>query len=145
MSFNIYQFSSFAELLQYIDSKIGRIEASLGQLQQRYNYIKSRAEKIQRLEKVIEELVGEKISLLNEIDFMGLKVVINARAIDELNVLEETIMSQQDLLNALKRIREVIQKLNDSLASTSGLEGIAILVQTMNDVPIRILLKESEQ
>lgn len=145
MSFNIYQFSSFAELLQYIDAKIGSIESTLSQLQQRYNYIKSRAEKIQRLEKVIEELVGEKISLLNEIDFMGLKVVINARAIDELNVLEETIMSQQDLLNALKRIREVIQKLNDSLTSTSGLEGIMIMVQTMNDIPIRILLKESEQ
>ncbi|RKX84312.1 MAG: hypothetical protein DRP57_06155 [Spirochaetes bacterium] len=145
MSFNIYQFSSFAELLQYIDAKIGSIESALSQLQQRYNYIKSRAEKIQRLEKVIEELVGEKISLLNEIDFMGLKVVINARAIDELNVLEETIMSQQDLLNALKRIREVIQKLNDSLTSTSGLEGITIMVQTMNDIPIRILLKESEQ
>ncbi len=145
MSFNIYQFSSFAELLQYIDAKIGSIESTLSQLQQRYNYIKSRAEKIQRLEKVIEELVGEKISLLNEIDFMGLKVVINARAIDELNVLEETIMSQQDLLNALKRIREVIQKLNDSLTSTSGLEGITIMVQTMNDIPIRILLKESEQ
>lgn len=145
MSFNIYQFSSFAELLQYIDAKIGSIESTLSQLQQRYSYIKSRAEKIQRLEKVIEELVGEKISLLNEIDFMGLKVVINARAIDELNVLEETIMSQQDLLNALRRIREVIQKLNDSLASTSGLEGITIMVQTMNDIPIRILLKESEQ
>lgn len=96
------------------------------------------------LERVLEDLLGEKLSSLNEIDYMGLKVVINARAVDELNVLEETIESQKESLEALTRIREILYKLNSSLSSEDKLSGITILVQTLNEIPVRILLKETE-
>ncbi len=145
MSSNVYYFSSFSELLNYIDGEIRTLEDNLGSLKQRYEVVKSRAEKLRKLEKALEELVGEKISTLNEVDFMGLRVVINARAIDELKVLEEAIASQEDTLSALRRVRDVLKKLHDSLESSVGTGGLTIIVQTKFNIPVRILLRESEE
>ena len=83
------------------------------------------------------------MSALNEIDFMGLKVVVSARAVDELKVLEETIISLRDILSALQRVKDVINKLSSALG-TSNEGDFIILVQTLNNIPVRILLKESE-
>ncbi|MGC9107593.1 MAG: hypothetical protein ACP5IE_05320, partial [Infirmifilum sp.] len=70
--------------------------------------------------------------------------VVNARAVDELNVLEETIESQKESLEALLRIRDILYKLNSSLSSEEKLSGITILVQTLNEIPVKLLLKETE-
>ncbi|AKG38855.1 MAG: hypothetical protein ACP5II_04770 [Infirmifilum sp.] len=144
MSYNIYQFNGFDELLRYIEAQIGTLQDTLQQLEQRYESVKVRAERMKALERVLEDLIGEKLSSLNEIDFMGLKVVVNARAVDELNVLEETIESQKESLEALLRIRDILYKLNSSLSSEEKLSGITILVQTLNEIPVKLLLKETE-
>lgn len=146
MSYNVYQFRSFKDLMKFLDSEIARLSNQYEGLNQRYQVLRTRAERIRRLEKALEELVGEKVGTLNEIDFMGLKVVISARAIDELNVLEETLTSARDMLSALRRVREVINKLASALAGTqaTGEEEITIIVQTLNNIPVRILLKETE-
>jgi len=144
VSYNIYQFNSFEDLLKYVEAQIASIQDTLQQLEQRYEVVRVRAERMKALERVLEDLLGEKLSSLNEIDYMGLKVVVNARAVDELNVLEETIESQRESLEALARIREVLHKLGSSLSSGEELAGISILVQTLNGIPVRILLKETE-
>ncbi|QOJ79566.1 hypothetical protein IG193_03670 [Infirmifilum lucidum] len=144
MSYNIYQFNSFDELLRYIEAEIATIQGTLQQLEQRYEAVRVRAERMKALERVLEDLLGEKLSSLNEIDYMGLKVVVNARAVDELNVLEETIESQRESLEALSRVREILYKLGSSLSSGEELTGISIVVQTLNGIPVRILLKETE-
>ncbi|MGC9106757.1 MAG: hypothetical protein ACP5IE_00990, partial [Infirmifilum sp.] len=77
MSYNIYQFNGFDELLRYIEAQIGTLQDTLQQLEQRYESVKVRAERMKALERVLEDLIGEKLSSLNEIDFMGLKVVVN--------------------------------------------------------------------
>lgn len=143
MSYNLLQFSSFEELLRYLDSQIASLNESLSALQRRYESVQTRAERMRALERVLEDLLGEKLPKLNEIDYMGLKVVINARAVDELSVLEETLESQRETLEALGRIREVLERLSNSVDLT-GTEGITILVQTLNGIPMRILLKEVE-
>ncbi len=125
-----------------MDSEITRINSMLTQLQHRYETVKIKAERLKKLERALEELVGEKITTLNEIDFMGLKVIVSARTLDELKVLEETILSLQDMLNAMRRVKEIVSKLSEAL--TEGGEGMSIMVQTMNNIPIRILLKEVE-
>jgi acetate kinase len=144
VSYNLYQFNSFDELLKYIDSQIANLQKVLSQLEQRYEAVKARAEKMRMIEKVLEDLMGEKLTTLNEIDYMGLKVVVNARAIDELSVLEETIESQRDTLESLTSVREALYKLSSALSSSYGAEGIPIIVQILNGVPVRILLKETE-
>lgn len=139
----MYQFKSFVELLRFIDSQINEMTNQVNTLSQRYNLLKKKAERIKKLEQALEQLVGEKVSSLNEIDFMGLKVVVSARTVDELKVLEETIVSLRDILSALQRVREVISKLASALGSSNE-PGFVVLVQTLNNIPIRILLKESE-
>jgi DNA-binding transcriptional regulator YbjK len=144
VSYNLYQFNSFDELLRYIDAQIANLQKVISQLEQRYEAVKARAEKMRMIEKVLEDLMGEKLTTLNEIDYMGLKVVVNARAIDELNVLEETLESQKDTLESLTSVREAIYKLSSALSSSSETEGLPIIVQMLNGIPVRILLKETE-
>ncbi|MCI4407918.1 MAG: hypothetical protein JHC26_02415 [Thermofilum sp.] len=144
MSYSLYQFNSFDELLRYIDAQIANLQKVISQLEQRYEAVKARAEKMRMIEKVLEDLMGEKLTTLNEIDYMGLKVVVNARAIDELNVLEETLESQKDTLESLTSVREAIYKLSSALSSSSETEGLPIIVQMLNGIPVRILLKETE-
>ncbi|WP_288006565.1 hypothetical protein [Thermofilum sp.] len=144
MSYSLYQFNSFDELLRYIDAQIANLQKVISQLEQRYEAVKARAEKMRIIEKVLEDLMGEKLTTLNEIDYMGLKVVVNARAIDELNVLEETLESQKDTLESLTSVREAIYKLSSALSSSSETEGLPIIVQMLNGIPVRILLKETE-
>ncbi|MCC5997457.1 MAG: hypothetical protein LM573_00095 [Thermofilum sp.] len=144
MSYSLYQFNSFDELLRYIDAQIANLQKVISQLEQRYEAVKARAEKMRMIEKVLEDLMGEKLTTLNEIDYMGLKVVVNARAIDELNVLEETLESQKDTLESLTSVREAIYKLSSALSSSSEAEGLPIIVQMLNGIPVRILLKETE-
>lgn len=144
MSYSLYQFNSFDELLRYIDTQIANLQKVISQLEQRYEAVKARAEKMRMIEKVLEDLMGEKLTTLNEIDYMGLKVVVNARAVDELNVLEETLESQKDTLESLTSVREAIYKLSSALSSSSETEGLPIIVQMLNGIPVRILLKETE-
>jgi DNA-binding transcriptional regulator YbjK len=144
VSYSLYQFNSFDELLRYIDAQIANLQKVISQLEQRYEAVKARAEKMRIIEKVLEDLMGEKLTTLNEIDYMGLKVVVNARAIDELNVLEETLESQKDTLESLTSVREAIYKLSSALSSSSETEGLPIIVQMLNGIPVRILLKETE-
>ncbi|AGT35411.1 MAG: hypothetical protein QXX32_03035 [Thermofilum sp.] len=144
MSYSLYQFNSFDDLLRYIDAQIANLQKVISQLEQRYEAVKARAEKMRMIEKVLEDLMGEKLTTLNEIDYMGLKVVVNARAIDELNVLEETLESQKDTLESLTSVREAIYKLSSALSSSSETEGLPIIVQMLNGIPVRILLKETE-
>ena len=143
MSYNLLQFSSFGELLRYIDAQIESLQKSVESLHQRYESVKARAERMRALERVLEDLLGEKLPALNEIDYMGLRVVVNARAVDELAVLEETLESQRETLESLIRVRELIERLGGSLEQAGG-GGIVVLVQTLNGVPLRILLKEVE-
>jgi DNA-binding transcriptional regulator YbjK len=144
VSYSLYQFNNFDELLRYIDAQIANLQKVISQLEQRYEAVKARAEKMRMIEKVLEDLMGEKLTTLNEIDYMGLKVVVNARAIDELNVLEETLESQKDTLESLTSVREAIYKLSSALSSSSETEGLPIIVQMLNGIPVRILLKETE-
>jgi DNA-binding transcriptional regulator YbjK len=144
VSYSLYQFNSFDELLRYIDAQIANLQKVISQLEQRYEAVKARAEKMRMIEKVLEDLMGEKLTTLNEIDYMGLKVVVNARAVDELNVLEETLESQKDTLESLTSVREAIYKLSSALSSSSETEGLPIIVQMLNGIPVRILLKETE-
>jgi DNA-binding transcriptional regulator YbjK len=144
VSYSLYQFNGFDELLRYIDAQIANLQKVISQLEQRYEAVKARAEKMRMIEKVLEDLMGEKLTTLNEIDYMGLKVVVNARAIDELNVLEETLESQKDTLESLTSVREAIYKLSSALSSSSETEGLPIIVQMLNGIPVRILLKETE-
>jgi len=142
LSYDLLKFESFEELLRYLDREITRLSAKLSELSSHYARLKEKAERMKQVEEVLSKVLGEKIATMNEVDLMGVKVVIDARAVDEIKVLEEVITSTEDILNAMKKARKVLEPIARSVSSSGGIEGIDILVETVNGIPIRVLLRE---
>ncbi|RLF12093.1 MAG: hypothetical protein DRJ69_01210 [Thermoprotei archaeon] len=143
VAYDLKVFRSFDELLKYLDGEIARLTDRLNKLSGYYTRLKEKAERIRQLEEAISKIVGESPPPIREIDLMGVKVVVDARAIDEMKVLEEVLTSTEDVLNAMKKARKVLEPLAKSLSTPrGGLEGIDILVETLNGIPIRVLLRE---
>jgi len=142
MSYDLLTFTSIDEFMEYLDSQINQLKTKVDLLERRYAQLRSRAERIRRLEEVLSKLVGEQVRSINEVDFMGIKVVVSARAIDELAAVEETLAALRDSLEALTRVREVISRLAREVSGEKG--GVNLLVQTFNGIPVRLLFKEGE-
>ncbi|MEM0042585.1 MAG: hypothetical protein QXP94_02985 [Thermofilaceae archaeon] len=142
MSYDLLTFTSVEDFLEYLDTQISQLKAKVDVLEKRYAVLKGRAERVRMLEEMLSKLVGEQIKAINEVDFMGIKVVVSARAVDELVVVEETLMALRDTLTALTRVREAISRLAREAKTAGG--GLSLLVQTLNGIPFKLLFKESE-
>jgi len=142
MSYDLLSFTSFTDFMEYLDNQIMQLKSKIEVLEKRYENLKSKADKVRKLETILSKLVGEQIRAINEVDFMGIRVVISARALDELAAVEETLAALKDTLAALTRVREVIS----SLAKETDVEkgGLSLTVQTINGIPVKLLFKESE-
>jgi len=136
---DLLTFKSLADFIKYIESLIESTRQQLSEHLRRYDEIKTRAERIRNIEEVFSKILGTKPEAVNEIDLKGLKIIIGARPTDEERVLSEVIKSLQDRLNVLMRIRKLIEPLARSLGEMSGM---IIMVETMNAIPIKVLLKE---
>lgn len=143
MSYSLLEFEDFNQLLGYIDARIQDLEKIQAMLSNRYEELSVKAERIKRLEEALSQLVGKEVKSIREIDFMGLRVVVGARVVDELNVIDEVLASVNDTLAALRKVREVIEQLSKTVASEEGGIGFRLLVETVNGIPVRILLKEA--
>ncbi len=134
-------FDSLAKFMEYLDEQIARLRSKVEVLEKRYTVLRGRAERIRMLENVLSKLIGTSISSISEVDYMGIKVVVSARSVDELAVVEETLAALRDTLTALTRVREVVSRFRETLGEAAGIQ---VLVQTLNGIPIRLLFKESE-
>ncbi|MEM1509412.1 MAG: hypothetical protein QXY49_01795 [Thermofilaceae archaeon] len=142
MSYDLLIFDGFGDLLKYLESEIVRLKGKIEELEARYEQLRLRAEKVKRLEDLLSKLVGEEIKTINEVDFKGIRVVVSARALDELTAVEEALSALRDQLSAIARVREVIVQLAKETDTSRG--GLKLLVQTLNGIPIKLLFKESE-
>ncbi len=140
MSYVLEEYDGFGQLLASIDNRIRDLQQKYNALSQRQQALSAQAERIKRLEEALSKLVGSEIKSIREIDFMGLKVVVGARLVDELAVTEEVLTSVSDTLMALQKVRDVIDQLAKSVGESSG---IKILVEVINGIPVRLLLRET--
>lgn len=140
MSYVLEEYDGFGQLLASIDNRIKDLQQKYNALSQKQQALSVQAERIRRLEEALSKLVGSEIKSIREIDFMGLKVVVGARVVDELAVVEEVLTSVSDTLMALQKVRDVIDQLAKSVGESSG---IKILVETINGIPVRLLLRET--
>jgi len=140
VSYVLEEYDGFGQLLASIDNRIRDLQQKYNALSQRQQALSVQAERIRRLEEALSKLVGSEIKSIREIDFMGLKVVVGARVVDELAVVEEVLTSVSDTLMALQKVRDVIDQLAKSVGESSG---IKILVETINGIPVRLLLRET--
>lgn len=142
MSYDLLSFTSFTDFVEYLDGQIGQLKSKIEFLEKRYGTLKSKADKVRKLETILSKLVGEQIRAINEVDFMGIRVVVSARALDELVAVEETLAALKDTLAALTRVREVVSSLAKETEVEKG--GLSLIVQTINGIPVKLLFKESE-
>jgi len=140
LSYNIYAFSNFKQVLEYINDEISKLNRKIADLSAQYNIVKRKAEKMKKIEEAFSQLLGTKIGGVNEIDLMGIKVIVGSRAVDELKVYEEVLLSLQERLEALMKARKVLEPLSKVIGEG---EGISILLETLNGLPLKILLSES--
>lgn len=140
VSYVLEEYDGFGQLLASIDNRIRDLQQKYNALSQRQQALSVQVERIKRLEEALSKLVGSEIKSIREIDFMGLKVVVGARLVDELAVVEEVLTSVSDTLMALQKVRDVIDQLAKSVGESSG---IKILVETINGIPVRLLLRET--
>lgn len=141
MSYDVLSFKSLRELADYVENRVKTLKERVDELEKRRATLSARAERMRRLEELLGRLVGEEVRGKNELDLMGIRVVVNARAVDELAVLEDTIEAMRDTLTAMARVRDMVAQLARELGDA---EGLAVLVQTLNGIPIRMLFKEEE-
>lgn len=140
MSYSMLAFNSFEELLSYVEEEISKARKQIESLSERYKELKVKAERLKRLDEVFSKIIGSKATSIYEVDIAGLKVIVGARAIDELIVIEEVLRSLNDKISSLSKVRKIIEY----LARTTGdIEGFSLLVETCNGIPARILIKES--
>jgi acetate kinase len=142
MSYDLLSFTSFTDFVEYLDNQIGQLKSKIEFLEKRYETLKSKADKVRKLETILSKLVGEQIKAINEVDFMGIRVVVSARALDELVAVEETLAALKDTLAALTRVREVVSSFAKETEVEKG--GLSLIVQTINGIPVKLLFKESE-
>jgi acetate kinase len=142
MSYDLLSFTSFTDFVEYLDGQIGQLKSKIEFLEKRYETLKSKADKVRKLETILSKLVGEQIRAINEVDFMGIRVVVSARALDELVAVEETLAALKDTLAALTRVKEVVSSLAKETEVEKG--GLSLIVQTINGIPVKLLFKESE-
>ncbi len=142
MSYDLLSFTSFTDFVEYLDNQIGQLKSKIEFLEKRYETLKSKADKVRKLETILSKLVGEQIRAINEVDFMGIRVVVSARALDELVAVEETLAALKDTLAALTRVREVVSSFAKETEVEKG--GLSLIVQTINGIPVKLLFKESE-
>lgn len=142
MSYDLLSFTSFTDFVEYLDGQIGQLKSKIEFLEKKYENLKNKADKVRKLETILSKLVGEQIRAINEVDFMGIRVVVSARALDELVAVEETLAALKDTLAALTRVREVVSSLAKETEVEKG--GLSLIVQTINGIPVKLLFKESE-
>jgi len=138
-SLHLLKFNSPDELLSYVNGKVKELEAALEAAKAELGRVRAEAERLMEVERVLSEVLGVKPSEIREIDVRGVRVVMDAKATDEVAVYEEVVASLQETLDVLKRVRdEVVAPLVSRLR---GLKGVRFVVEAAGVIPTKILIK----
>ena len=135
----IHVYNSLSEFLEYINNEMERTEKKIEDITQKYSDVERKAQVMMSIEETFKNMLGVEMPTMNEIDLMGVKVVVGARAIDELRVYKEVLESLKERLEALSKAKKILEPIVKSLKTSE----IGVIVETINGIPERILLKES--
>jgi hypothetical protein len=139
MVFEIKEYSSVEELEEKLEKEISNTKTTLGEYLRRLDDVRELAQKAKKIREVVAKLTGKKAinDDLGEITVEDLKIVLDAKPIEELEALETAVKSHQERLLALQRAREGLKPL-DQLGEAGD---IKYLVLENSGVPERILFK----
>jgi len=138
-SLRLLKFSSPDELLSYVNDKVRELEAALETARAELSRVRAEAERLMEVERVLSEVLGVKPSEIREIDVRGVRVVMDAKATDEVAVYEEVVASLQETLDVLKRVRDEV--MTPLVSRLRGLKGVRFVVEVAGVIPTKILIK----
>jgi hypothetical protein len=136
----IRTYNSVEEISKALDTEIADIRGALGEYLRKLDAIRNLAEKSKKVRQIVMKLSGKKNGYtedFGEIEVGNIKIVLDAKAENELEAMEDAIRSHQEYLAVLQKAREAL-KLLDQLGDTEGLNFIVLEKQ---GEPQRILFK----
>lgn len=139
MNREILIYNSLTEFLEYINNEIEETKKKIEEITKKYSDVERKAQVMMNIEETFKNMLGVEMPMMNEIDLMGVKVVVGARAVDELRVYKEVLDSLKERLEALRKAKKILEPIVKSLKVSE----IGVIVETINGIPERILLKES--
>ena len=109
----IKTYNSVKDFIKSIDDEIARLRTALGKYLRDMDDIRSKAERLKRLEETLKKIGGEKPSIIEtrELKLGPLSVVINPTPLQELSALEDIVKDVQDRLTILENIRKSLEPL----------------------------------
>ncbi|WP_238375181.1 hypothetical protein [Vulcanisaeta thermophila] len=136
----LINFNSVKELLNYINKQISELEARIKEVEDQISAVKPKVDKYMAIMQMIEETVGkgQQIPLSTAIELTGLKIILDPRPIDEYEVLDESRRAMADRLTVLRRVKDIIEILNNKLGDKAN---VPIMVEFKMNVPIKIIFK----
>ncbi len=131
-------FKNLRELISYLDQLILDNQRKAEAINKDIEALKSRVDKFQALQRIIEELIEKNKEVLpTAIELTGLKIYIDPRPTDEYDILKEGLDAIMDRNSVLKKVRDVV----DILQSKVGQSDTMIVVEMRNGVPTKIVFR----
>ncbi|GGP22322.1 hypothetical protein GCM10007981_17920 [Thermocladium modestius] len=135
---DIVYFKNLRELISYLDQLILDNQRKAEAINKDIEALKSRVDKFQALQRIIEELIEKNKEVLpTAIELTGLKIYIDPRPTDEYDILKEGLDAIMDRNSVLKKVRDVV----DILQSKVGQSDTMIVVEMRNGVPTKIVFR----
>lgn len=134
MAITIYRFESPTELVSYLDKVLSETRNTLSLHMKDTEDIRIRYEKYRKRTEAIKKLTGSKgeIATTKQLDFSGLRVLVNPTAEYELSLMENVIVSLQAKIDAFQKIRDTLP--------TIDIEAMKISLVLNDGIPTGFML-----
>ncbi len=134
----IREFQSVQELLEHIDDEISNIRKSIEAHMKSLDEIKSRIERLDKISNYLTRVLGRRPEMLpcQEVDFMGIKILINPSPQHEVEAFEDIIRKLNEKLIALQKIKKAIESLG-----LTGSTELKLKVVIIDELPVKLMIK----
>jgi hypothetical protein len=134
MAITIYRFQSATELASYLDKVLSETKNTLSLHLKETEDIRIRYEKNRKRNEAIKKLTGGKgeIATTKQLDFSGLRVLVNPTAEYELSLMENVIVSLQARIDAFQKIKDTVP--------TIDFEGMRVSLVLNDGIPTGFML-----
>jgi len=138
MVVEIREYERVADLVKPVDDQINKIRSLLGDYLRRLDEARVRIEKLNKVRSSLAKIVGGEVNVSQgsqEIDLMGLKIIVNPTPQDEISVYEEVVKDLQNRLTVLQRVKKALEPLSAMDVDV----GVSVLIR--DEVPVKILVR----
>ncbi|MCS7096864.1 MAG: hypothetical protein NZ926_00030 [Candidatus Methanomethylicia archaeon] len=134
----IREFKNVAELVGYLNKRVGEIVEDMKKYHGLLEDIKRRIETYGKFIEMMGVDVSEITKLQNrqEIDFYGVGIIVNPRPEREIELINEVLIKLNEELTALHKIRRALELLGINPEARINLQVLIV-----NDVPKKLIIK----